>query len=798
MPELIRIETEAFELTIWCRDVEKRLAVYKNTLEKRHASVDISPLRFTPAVAIVNAEICEDNVDQGYPVGVLSELPLEKSLFFENMQYQFEWIFKVPVDNAHIAHRLQSINASFRFTQSKFRMPARLTGVINTGNDVGWFRIPLNFRVGDEESKLSMAFEVLPTKMDISSDLPAMYQTIDSTYPLWRFNLAEKTEQDASKGKQRGEFPLLWLANFTSLREQLEKNLKVIAYAPHSRLQNTASFTRADRLKGRLNHRLVERVVSDRSQGLFDKRYRVEKKYLSVDTPENRFIKMVVGTCKNNLESFYRKLITANKAPDKQRLSDSFLEEIKRWQDPLKKMQAQSFLKEVGVFSGLNGESLVLQQKTGYSSVYKIWQELKYYLDVFSKQSLVSMKSVADIYEVWCFLTLRKILTDSLGFYETSRSSHKLKSNEFLEYQLKDGMAGAFEFERNDGLKAKLAHEPIFKSGGKNIRSYLVTQKPDVLLEVEFPDGKRCIWLFDAKYRIKTKNDRYDDADIDNTDFVPDDAINQMHRYRDALININNKSGSEQKSRSVFGAFALYPGYFEQEEEKNPYAEAIDEVGIGAFPLLPTTNALEANKSGCFWLEEFLKKQLGSQLTSYNSFELQENLYIQEAARIPYYGMKQALYPDLVMTAAMASRGSRDDDYFTKFENGTASWYHLPERTFLKIFKNHIADELNYLAIVISKDNESNSNDIHYLWPVNKVDLLPRKRLSIEQAGKLSTSDESFYLFKLGKPLKLNQAVSGVPNHPFIKSMRLTTLSNLEEKHYFDDLEEVYKEAILN
>jgi len=72
--------------------------------------------------------------------------------------------------------------------------------------------------------------------------------------------------------------------------------------------------------------------------------------------------------------------------------------------------------------------------------------------------------------------------------------------------QLEDGLSGAgsFTFKRADGLKARLALEPIFRKNGKNIRAFGGTQKPEILLEVTFTDGKKCIWLFDAKYRIKT------------------------------------------------------------------------------------------------------------------------------------------------------------------------------------------------------------------------------------------------------------------------------------------------------
>ena len=185
------------------------------------------------------------------------------------------------------------------------------------------------------------------------------------------------------------------------------------------------------------------------------------------------------------------------------------------------------------------------------------------------------MKSVAEVYEVWCFLSLRKILIEALGFTEVESHKEKLTLNVFFELKLKDGLSGAgvFSFSRADDVKARLAHEPVFRKDGVAIHSYLATQKPDVLLEVTFPNDKKCIWLFDAKYRIKTKNDQYDNDDVDKLDFVPDDALNQMHRYRDALIHINDADGIKSKSRPVFGA--LYPDFFDQKKDSNPYNDLV-------------------------------------------------------------------------------------------------------------------------------------------------------------------------------------------------------------------------------
>lgn len=853
MPELIRLQTPDFEFSVWASDISQRANVYNTTIAKR-ANLTSEPfasgvcndayipeLRFSPEADLVNIAMMDDQInvdfDHCFDSGdshtkitfsanddaseKRSTLSLNAPLFFENTQYQFEWVFSHSVSDARMRHPSQSVSEAFRFAKQRGPIPARLTGTINTGNDVGWMRLPLSFEVDGKIHTQHIAFEVLPTKMALHQDLPAMYRVIDAVYPLWRFSLVEKTEQDASASNQRGHFPLMWLANFSALRGRFEQGLKIVTQAPHSRLQATVANIKAAKLKGRLPHKLSEQVKQDFANGQYDQRYRVEKKQLSVDTPENRFIKMAVTQCKRQLAEFEAKLRKSNQAPERQRLSDDFLNELHAWQQPLQKVLNQSFLKEVGAYGGLRRESLVLQQKTGYSTVYRVWQELKFYLDVFGSQSSISMKSVAEIYEVWCFLCLKQILEQDLGFKLVDNGETKLIQNDFFEYQLKDGFAGAFGFKRADGVTARLAHEPKFTKKGKTIRSYSVNQEPDIVLEVTLPkttqsdEEKQFIWLFDAKYRIKTDKSRFDDnnEDIEKIDYVPDDAINQMHRYRDALIRLSGASSAvsscgatgqkAKKSRPVFGAFALYPGFFDQQQEQNPYDPAIEEVGIGAFALLPSQ--AENHYCGHQWLLDFLQDQIGNASNTqkeqvdedlYPVTDMAERLYVQEALRIPYGSMRQVLYPDLTLTIALGGQGSRTKGYFEGFERGTASWYHLPKSTFLEKFKQHVADEIRYLALASTSDTESSTKQIDKLWPVKGVTIVPRYAINDEQSGRQSDSTELYYLFELGKPLTLQTPITNVPHRPIKNSMKLTTLTRLEKVTRFIEIDKVYREAM--
>ncbi|ENX18518.1 DUF2357 domain-containing protein [Acinetobacter sp. CIP 102136] len=810
---LLNLATSDFQFSIWANDItlNSRQEVYDSTLNKRkikdvlNAEDNVlkqrnSIIYFSQPLKINELKINEIVVDQDTSKEI-TDIELLSFLFFENVQYHFEWIFSQEVNVAEIVHNNESLNQCFRFINAHGSIPARITGTINTGNNIGWMRLPLQYKIGSQIFRNEFSFEVLPTKMALHADLPVMYQDIDKEFPLWRFSLVEKTEQNASKNQNRGEFPLMWLANFAQLRERFEQGLKIISQAPHNRLQTQNSFLKADRIKGRINHRTNEKIKEDRVNKNYEKYYKIETKKISVDTPENRFIKFIIMTSKKKLalfESTLRKnndALIKNDKLGKQRLSNYFLQEINDWQRSLHKISSQNFFNSVGEYKGLSKESLVLQQKTGYSVVYRIWQDLKFYLDKFGNLSNVSMKSVAEIYEIWCFLTIKNILQDDLGFEEITSLKTKLVLKEFFEYQLKDGFYGAFKFKRSDGIEARLVHEPIFSDQGRKIRSYLVTQKPDIVLEVKIPTGKTFVWIFDAKYRIKNKTNCSDNEDYNASDYVPDDAINQMHRYRDALIKITSEMSFESKlaskSRPIFGAFALYPGYFNQNEEDNPYHKSIMETGIGAFALLPSAEADE--KSGHKWLANFLSEQIGGQNSVYtNSNALNEKLYLESFSRIPEFGMQQVFYPDLI---AILPSNKKLDGESVELKARVNRFYSDLFILHLGSIDHHdnlnLINEIRYLTFIEESDEDQFVGQITHIWPVNSVSYVDNN-IFTEDESKGIDSKQLFCVFKLGKRLALLQRIVFKSSEAVNNGVKFTRLEFLNSATTSNDIDFVY------
>ncbi|MDC5400405.1 restriction endonuclease-like protein [Acinetobacter baumannii] len=809
---LLNLVTSDFEFSIWVNDttLNSRQTVYDSTLNKRKVKdvlnaedkalkQEYSILFFSQPLKINELKINEKITDIDIS-SVMSDIQLPSFLFFENVQYHFEWIFYQEVPLAEIVHKNESLNQCFRFIKADGVSPARITGTINTGNNIGWMRLPFKYEIGGQIFMNEFSFEVLPTKMDLHADLPVMYQDIDQAFPLWRFSLVEKTDQNASKSQNKGEFPLMWLANFAQLRERFEQGLKIIAQAPHNRLQTQDVFLKADRIKGRINHRTNEKIKEDRVNKNYNKYYKIETKKISVDTPENRFIKFVIITAKKKLTLFEKTLRKNNDAlieddkSGKQRLSNYFLNEINEWQRSLHKIASQSFFNSVGEYKGLSKDSLVLQQKTGYSVVYRIWQDLKFYLDKFGRISNVSMKSVAEIYEIWCFLTIKNILKDDLGFEEIPSIKTKLVLNGFFEYQLKDGFYGAFKFRREDGIQARLVHEPIFTKQSKKIRSYLVTQEPDIVLEVKIPTGKTFIWIFDAKYRIKNKLSRFDNDDVNTFDYVPDDAINQMHRYRDALIKITSEMSVESdwssKSRPIFGAFALYPGFFNQDEIMNPYDESIRETGIGAFALLPSVRSDE--RYGHKWLASFLCSQIGKlEPANTDTDAYSEKLYLEQFSRIPEFGMQQVLYPDLIAILSLNQKLVDSVDLKVRINRFNSDEFILHVGSIDHHDNLNLIKEIRYLTCIEESEGDENVRYINYIWPVNSVSYVGNNIFTEDERTPIDPK-QLFCVFKLGNPLALSQKVDFTSFETMNKGVKFTRLEFLNSATTSHDIDFVY------
>ena len=87
--------------------------------------------------------------------------------------------------------------------------------------------------------------------------------------------------------------------------------------------------------------------------------------------------------------------------------------------------------------------------------------------------------------------------------------------------------------------------------------------RPDIILRLtKKKKGIKYTFLFDAKYRI-------DDTPKQGMDVPPPSAIDQMHRYRDAIYYIEQETYAPK--REVIGGYVLFPGNYTKDEYENSY-----------------------------------------------------------------------------------------------------------------------------------------------------------------------------------------------------------------------------------
>ncbi|MGL5958263.1 MAG: DUF2357 domain-containing protein, partial [Phocaeicola sp.] len=263
-------------------------------------------------------------------------------------------------------------------------------------------------------------------------------------------------------------------------------------------------------------------------------------------------------------------------------------EEMQVIQNSLKRLQHHPFFRTIGRFKGLNQESMVLQKAVGYSQVYRTWNMLRRAYSLNDGIYRLQTKDIATLYEIWCFIEVSHIVKEQLHLEDTDVDHrNRMEMNGAFTWELGKGEHSRILFKKDDVELAELVYNPKSTErendsvGMKNLVVPTVPQKPDIVLQLTKNDmqkGMKMTYLFDAKYRI--------DGKVRGVDVPPDDAINQMHRYRDAIYYKHSQEDALKKE--VIGGYILFPGDGEPADvEASKFYKTIDEVNIGAFPLRP-------------------------------------------------------------------------------------------------------------------------------------------------------------------------------------------------------------------
>lgn len=211
--------------------------------------------------------------------------------------------------------------------------------------------------------------------------------------------------------------------------------------------------------------------------------------------------------------------------------------------------------------------------------------------------------------------------------------------NEMLNTLVNSGMAHEVVFKAHNGDLVKLEYQHTYNRRSKDeMKTTTTEQRPDIVVSIKKSDGFTLTYLYDAKYRVQDDvNDGELDegADIDIADYPLPDAINQMHRYRDAIYYAMDDD-VRPRGKEIIGGYILFPGRTEGDKIENRYFyQSIQKVNIGAFPLLPADSEHKDQIVQCNLLEKHLREIL-----------LEESVMEHIKDSVPQKGLAYSIAPE--------------------------------------------------------------------------------------------------------------------------------------------------------
>lgn len=723
--ELLTIKHQDFTMSIECKKFD---AIWDKAIRNVGLESLNSTYTWSEGVeSVVRSGDEEDNI-------VINNGEQAPAVFFDNADYPIWVEFKDYVTNARFASALQNDNENFSFRRGI------LAGFLNYGNDIGKSEILIDYKIGSELRHFRLGFDVLSTKLNYHEHWRKIIEDIESEYRMLSLDYMKRTFHGFSPDSNGEKPDIIWWSIFANEQKKFIKAVRSIIDRPRHRLHGVETYLRADKLT-----RIPVGIENDLAEHRKEPAhlYRVEQQVQSNDTQENRFLKYALGQVTSKYALLKGRIESLKEA------SPEFKTEMREMLDTLKHLQRNPFFRTVGRFKGLNQESLVLQKATGYSQVYRTWNLLRRSYSLNDGLYRLQSKDIATLYEIWCFIEVSHIVKELLGTDVDAEHRNRMEMNGFFTWELGKGEHSRILFKKDGVELAELVYNPKHtdrendRISMENLVVPTVPQKPDIVLQLtknDLQSNMKMTYLFDAKYRIEGR--------VNGVDTPPDDAINQMHRYRDAIYY--KEHSTNELKKEIIGGYILFPGDGEKADvEVSKFYKTIDEVNIGAFPLRPK------DKENRELLVKFIMSLINTKSsTTISNVIPQKGAFVEVGNRV------------LVGIVKPSNRKG----YYEDFENGCATLYYTGPK-----FSSTIA--LHNLHFFIPYIKEKGIRDVYEIVKIRTIKGSEAKQYD----GVDENKDDIRLAFELKFSRKLYDdfhriQTSGMIDYSFID----TTFSDLD------------------
>jgi len=447
-------------------------------------------------------------------------------------------------------------------------------GTINFGAQVGQSRFVVE---ADGVPQVAFVVEVFPSKLDYRSDYEALRDDVREIAAELVLECLRATYQPGRALPAEVSGTVGWVLLLKEVVGDLEQALEYIARRPHQGIRHSVATHRIDRLRrpDATLRRAVQRGAGSGAWCVMDGGLRVHERMpggagqYTLDTPEHRWLAARLALIRTRLAD-----LQAGVAPRRIGLRQRHLrEELGALQQRLARLAHHPMIQEV------QGEAPEeppwrLLSASGYREAYQACLRLQQGLSLEGGPLHLRLKELHLLYEYWCFLTLVRLAAEATGQRAPLQSLIAVEQSG-LRLRLRKGRRQTILFPLAGRRRLEVTYNPRFGGAG-----YLVPQQPDLLLTLRNAQGTAAQYVLDAKYRLDATPSygrRY------GTPGPPAEALNDLHRYRDA---IRDRRGG---GRAVVQALALFPY---REATPGTFARSrlyrmLDEIGVGALPLLP-------------------------------------------------------------------------------------------------------------------------------------------------------------------------------------------------------------------
>lgn len=320
---------------------------------------------------------------------------------------------------------------------------------------------------------------------------------------------------------------------------------------------------------------------------------------MTTDTAPNRFVKYVLETWRALAQNLRAGLAPKSAKPKPGPVRRG-LQAADRVLETIDDILSHPIFSEVGALDRFPSSSQVLQKRAGYRQLLQTFVLVEAGLelpwasdaeDIYSP----SLRNVATLYELWCYLILVDVVGRVCGQPQTGHAF--VPSPNGMSLRLKSGAASAVEWQtarRGRPLELRL----MFNHQFTGEESWTAPMRPDCSILIR-PLGSSAgdsldVWVhFDAKYRIDGRPpvdfSIEDDGESSARGAARRDDLLKMHAYRDAI-------------HRTAGAYILYPG--DVTIRQRQFTETLP--GLGAFPLRPGANGTHGTEAISTFLTDVL------------------------------------------------------------------------------------------------------------------------------------------------------------------------------------------------